>query len=58
MSNKGDQLRGELLLSSHHLLSGGIKVNCQEYRFTQRLLPFRVSRDAGKEGNSCIWLRS
>lgn len=32
MSNKGDQLRGELLLSSRHLLSGNVKVNCQEYR--------------------------
>lgn len=32
MSNKGDQLWGELLLSSRHLLSGNVKVNCQEYR--------------------------
>lgn len=32
MSNKGDQLRGELLLSSRHLLSGNVKVNCQAYR--------------------------
>lgn len=47
MSNKGDQLWGELLLSSRHLLSGNVKVNCQEYR-VYTLLPFSIPREGGK----------
>lgn len=32
VSNKGDQLRGELLLSSCLLLSGNANVSCREHR--------------------------